>query len=237
MRWRLLKLNWSYGLGELVIVIAGVLIALAIDQWNSDRLARLEEVSIIDRLIVDLRSDLERIAFARDIVSNKLASLRRVYSRLQRSDDHTNETEELLADIVAGSIFGWEQVRTNRVTFDEMLGSGKLSLIRDIDIRVRITQYYAGIENFDYRTEERETAYPNLTYSLVLRERDFEPATNLTDEELERVLDRISDSTFLDQVVAEMNFSQFLLEIYEVWESQCLSLIEATETYRRSIAS
>ncbi len=38
MRWRLLKLDWAYAIGEFIIVIAGVLIALTIDQWNDGRL-------------------------------------------------------------------------------------------------------------------------------------------------------------------------------------------------------
>ena len=34
MKWRLLKLNWKYGIGELAIVTMGVLIALGVDEWR-----------------------------------------------------------------------------------------------------------------------------------------------------------------------------------------------------------
>ena len=57
MRWRLHRLDWPYAVGELIIVVAGVLIALAVDQWNSDRLERVEEVEIIEQLISDLNID------------------------------------------------------------------------------------------------------------------------------------------------------------------------------------
>ena len=36
MLWRKFKLDWQYALGELVIVTLGVLVALAINQWNDD---------------------------------------------------------------------------------------------------------------------------------------------------------------------------------------------------------
>ena len=62
MRWRLSKLNWSYGLGELIIVIVGVLTALSVDQWNSDRLDRLEEGRIVEQLTSDLNTDLMNLA-------------------------------------------------------------------------------------------------------------------------------------------------------------------------------
>ena len=55
MRWRLSKLDWPYAVGELIIVTAGVLIALAIDQWNSDRLDRVEE----QRILLGLKSESE----------------------------------------------------------------------------------------------------------------------------------------------------------------------------------
>ncbi len=55
MRWRLRKLDWPYAIGELIIVVAGVLIALAVDQWNSDRMARVEEGEIIEQLISSLK--------------------------------------------------------------------------------------------------------------------------------------------------------------------------------------
>ncbi len=42
MLWRKFKLEWSYAVGELLIVVAGVLVALAIDQWNDQRLERQE---------------------------------------------------------------------------------------------------------------------------------------------------------------------------------------------------
>ena len=41
MLWRKFKLDWKYAIGELFIVVAGVLLALAIDQWNERRLERL----------------------------------------------------------------------------------------------------------------------------------------------------------------------------------------------------
>ena len=50
MFWRKFKLDWPYVIGELLIVTAGVLIALAISAWNSDRLDR----DVKPRLIVAL---------------------------------------------------------------------------------------------------------------------------------------------------------------------------------------
>ena len=61
MRWRLLRLDWAYGIGELVIVVAGVMIALGFEQWNSCRLDHVEEIEIINGFLPDLLAGFPRL--------------------------------------------------------------------------------------------------------------------------------------------------------------------------------
>ena len=44
--WRKFKLDWSYAIGELFIVTIGVLVALAIGEWNNERMERAEEFEV-----------------------------------------------------------------------------------------------------------------------------------------------------------------------------------------------
>ena len=78
MIWQKLKQNWPSAIGELFVIVVGVLIALAIDQWNADRLERLEEVDAISRILVDLQTDLVDFAFRLESVSAKEQSLMRI---------------------------------------------------------------------------------------------------------------------------------------------------------------
>ena len=61
MKWRLFRLDWKYAIGELLIVTLGVLVALYVDQWNTDRLLKLEEVDYIERLLEEAKFDLDSI--------------------------------------------------------------------------------------------------------------------------------------------------------------------------------
>ena len=63
MIFRKLKIGWSGALGELLIIVAGVLIALAIDQWNDNRLDRLDEIDAVSRMLTDLETDLKDFDF------------------------------------------------------------------------------------------------------------------------------------------------------------------------------
>ncbi len=235
MRWRFSKLSWSYGIGELVIVVSGVLIALAVDQWNSDRLARLEEVEIIDRFIVDLSRDLESIEFALERISTKRAELLRVKSYLDYPQERGDDHERFLSDVAGSARYGWNQARARRTTFDDVLASGRLSFIRETGVRVNISEYYSFDESMFGRIDERETNYPSLSYGLVPRVREWELAEGLDHEEMELLVAKILESSLPDAIVGEINFTQFLEERFVSWRSFCLTLTEELESYRQTI--
>jgi hypothetical protein len=62
-------------------------VALAVDQWNGDRLDRVQEREIVDLLISDLQGDRESLSGGRDVISRKSTSLEKLYSGLERTAD------------------------------------------------------------------------------------------------------------------------------------------------------
>ena len=60
MKWRYLKLDWKYAIGELVIVTAGVLFALALGQWRQEQADHELELEYVSRLKIDLHADITR---------------------------------------------------------------------------------------------------------------------------------------------------------------------------------
>ena len=235
MRWRLLKLNWAYGIGELVIVVVGVMIALGFDQWNSDRLDRVEEVEIIDRLIADLQVDLEELSGYLNGVSRKEALLLRVASSIDSAIERPTDMVGFLQDVARAANYGWNQARARRTTFDEVLASGKFGLIRDATIRVRIADYYDRDVSRANRINERETAYPDLAFSLVPRRAVLQSVVDLSDEQLSHMVDRVLSSLSMNHVVAETNFAHFVNDRLTEFRSSCLTIIEELEGYRGTI--
>jgi len=235
MRWRLFHLNWRYGVGELAIVVAGVLIAFAVERWNSDRLDRDEEMQIIGRLTADLQVDLEQIAFGLERISYKKARLLRIHSSLEAANERPEDMRRFLTDVVESATYGWNQARARRTTFDDVVASGKFGLLRDTTVRAMISDYYDREMGAHNRIEERETEYSNLSYRLIPRDAEFELATDLSDDQIDRLVDRVYSSSLPDHVVGELNFTQFLAEQFEEWRGRCLELIDELETYQNSI--
>ncbi len=210
MHWRFLKLDWGYALGELVIVVVGVLIALATDAWNDDRLARLEEAELVARLINDLERDVDRLEYGLGLLTGKSESLDRVYATLVEGELEPSDPAAFLDDVIDGAQYGWNQVSSRRVTFDEWLGSGKFGLIRDPKLRVGIAEYYALDESVRARINERETDYPHLSYRLVPRENEFDLQPGLPVEEIQRLVAGVFASPLRDHVIAEINLARFM---------------------------
>ena len=242
MRWRFSKLNWSYGIGELFIVVAGVLIALAVDQWNSDRLDRLAEVEIVERLISDLNSDLKDLEFELRGLDRKEASLVRVRSVLTTASPPLQGRVEFLRDIVVGANFGWNQIEARRTTINELLGAGKFTLVRDTQLRVKIAEYYKSDAGYHQRIDERETNYPHVSYQLVERANegsldgdDDVVELEIINADLDQIIDDVFNSSLRSHVTAELNLARFIRTVTGRMQENCTELLDELETYRETI--
>ncbi len=242
MFWRKFKLEWSYAIGELFVVTIGVLIALAIGEWNNERLERVEEFDVLSRLISDIEVDLQEFDFRLKAISKKEESLLRVQSALSNSGPQ-NDTE-FLRDIIIGADFGWNQGLANRATFDDLLESGNLAVISDREVRKLISAYYKNYEDSHNRIEERETEYPHLSYQLVPRNLvlmkdgivdESHLASGLGDEYIDELVNAVRESTIGSYVIAEINLAHFIRGTTEGDQARAGDLIAGLKKYQTEI--
>lgn len=234
MQWRFLKLNWSYAIGELLIVTVGVLIALAISEWNNDRLERAEEVVIVERLVSDLQSDLADYQLGLEILERKEESLRRLHSVLMSADSRPSDLTQFLQDVIKSTNYGWNQHRARRTTIDELMGSGKLGLIRNAGVRAAVGEFYKFERGTHDRIEERETRYPSISYQLVPRANEYELDPSLDDDQIESLVAGVFESNLREHVIGEINFARFVRERYLELQSNCANLVTVLQAYLES---
>lgn len=235
MLWRFLQWVRTHAIGELLIVTFGVLIALAINQWNTDRLDRAEEVLIVQRVLSDLDSDAGSHREAFRILGDKENSLKRIYSVLVVPNTRPQSVPAFLGDVIAGANYGWNQAIARRITFDELLNSGRFRLIRSPELREMIAAYYSDDQVAHNRIEERETGFPTMSYQLVPRGSEFELDPTLTMSEMEQLTTRVLGASLLDHVTAELNFSRFVRAIFTDLVAERDKLDAALAAYLESI--
>ncbi len=244
MFWRRFKLDWSYAVGELFIVIVGVLVALVIDQWNDDRLEQAEEVEVLSRIISDIDLDLQAFTRRLNSIDAKEESLLRVRTALVNTGP--TDSRQLLRDIIAGADYGWNQGLSSRATFDDLLGSGRLQIISAPEIRAQLAGYYQYYEDSINRIDERETAYPGISYQLVPRsgtskdegefavwERELEQG--LSDEYRDELVKGVQESSIANHVTAEINLARFIRGVTRDLQSQAISLTNQLQEYQAGV--
>lgn len=52
----------KYAIGEIVLVVIGILIALSINTWNQNRISKIQEKKILTQLVQNLNSNLEQFS-------------------------------------------------------------------------------------------------------------------------------------------------------------------------------
>jgi hypothetical protein len=241
--WRKYKLDWSYAIGELFIVTIGVLIALAINEWNTDRLEKKEEYEVISRFISDIKEDLSEYDYRMKAIDEKEESLLRVEFVL--ANGSPQDANGFLRDIIIGANYGWNQGQSKRATFDDLLGSGRLRIISDFDVRSRIAAYYEEYKDEHNRIDARETAYPHISYQLVPRSNssrnesgvvdETSIVSDISDERLNELVNAVQGSSIGNHVVAEINLARFIRGVTKGLQIQASDLVTQLKEYQTDI--
>ncbi|MCA0133794.1 DUF6090 family protein [Winogradskyella alexanderae] len=161
----------KYAIGEILLVVMGILIALQINNWNEERKDRKREQVILKNLQIDFKTNINNVNEAYDSfmqaydASASLLEIIRSNAEIDNTeiehliDEIINKTMSL--DIITGSI-------------DEMLNTGSINLIRDTDLRKQLSNwsYYQTDTEDDiviYRDYLFDLFIPSLTNKVLLR--------------------------------------------------------------------
>lgn len=149
-----------YAIGEITLVVIGILIALQVNNWNIQRQNRIAEKQYLERLVIELENDLESITIS--IQSN--------LSRKQRGEFliKTKTNPELVVENPSYFINSIEYAGYTNApvisdhTFEEIKSSGRLSILQNELIRTELSKYYTNIRNrgqYDFIAQDVQLKY------------------------------------------------------------------------------
>jgi len=165
MRWRYLKLDLPYLLGELAIVVVGVIIALAANGAYEDWKERRVEANYLQRIGAELESGAVQLGRRESRNSqSRAAGLMLIRLLEPSSPDEADVVENFLFAATTG---GTAADSSHDTTFRELVSTGNLNIISDPDLRVEITEYYRQLDNFITIESERSDELLVLFTSLT----------------------------------------------------------------------
>ena len=103
-----LELNLRRSVAEVLIIVLGILIALGVDSWNSNRIDRNVETEYLSRLAEDAARNAQLAADIIEALKRKRALLDQLAETVMETQklDRSDATGTILA-IGAGTDLGW----------------------------------------------------------------------------------------------------------------------------------
>jgi len=206
-------------LGELVIVVVGVLIALGVGNWNAGRKELDQESKYLSGILLDLRSDSAAFTYRMSTAARGLEVADRLME-LRRDPESTAAPDSLAIWFFRAAFIDNFQVLDH--TYREILGAGGLGLIRNEGLRRQVADYYRGIESAEFFTEyykgEESDYWDVLAARLAVDDFEAISRSELGPGRLSptRLLDRLrSDDEIANAILMNRHWSQLRSEITE----------------------
>jgi len=151
------KINWRQALAEVTLIVAGVLIALAVDSWWEDKREREAEISYLEALKRDF-----------------LTSRESLESSIKEHQDIINVGDEILKLINAGlsdessgeffsqfdNLYQFRTWAPDTGTYDDIINSGRLLYIQNTQLRKELSGFRTTVARIQkYEILQTETFY------------------------------------------------------------------------------
>jgi hypothetical protein len=142
----------KYGIGEIFLVVIGILIALQINTWNENRKLDQQEKSYLNRLIQENKSDV--LTFAAEIErleknNEKIANFSNAFKDSDSSDSLlVHSASEFM---IYGSLY--PGFNPSISTYEDLSSTGNLGIIKDTGLRDKIVSHYQSYQavEWDYK--------------------------------------------------------------------------------------
>lgn len=219
----------AYAIGEILLVVIGILIALELGDLKQERTERHLEKEYLERLVIDLENDLSITEFIERTLVSKEENLIKVRSYIE--DPSIVLGDSVMLTLKRSYILGAELPNARLTgTFQELISTGNLRLIRNKDLRNNIVNFYSAWEHNNNRIREFQTEYITLLLQIVDRFNFFESEPFYKEKPLKEVLIQLQiENEFHRYYIEEINYMEFTKRIIERNKSLVKSTIDSIQ--------
>jgi len=171
----------KYAIGEIVLVVIGILIALSVAEWNNSRHDNKTEIRLLKELHKGISEDLKTINTDLEIVNTCIADLIELDSLLKVDTPIANEYHYKLF----GNVYGLRYLNLNKALYEDLKATG-LGIIKDEKTRSQIIKvfednypYLAGFKQIELLVNQVNrpyylTNFVELKFKKYAKPKDFQ---------------------------------------------------------------
>ncbi|WP_242015607.1 DUF6090 family protein [Robertkochia marina] len=228
-----LKNYLLYALGELVLVVAGILIALAINNSREEQiLMQKEEVYLLG---LQNEFEISKIKLE-ELVRVNRSNYEKATLILKHASDTVNSLDEITFSNLLNDAFSRDiSFNPNTSLIQEMISSGSLKDLSDNELRIQLTNWLATLEDIAGQERDQEIRRQEV---MKLFETDKASVRTITDQTgvtqsiigLDALEENYSNLPLLDDRSFENNLLMFILSARSTETNHYLPLIADLDT-------
>lgn len=156
IRQRLLSDNkfskyFLYAIGEIILVVIGILIALQINTWNSARINQKKEINYLQEIRLNLVSDTLKI---KDVIAFNILKEKAIIDCIEELANPNAAMNRVRAIGQRMNILGsYEIFKPNNLGFQNLMSAQQLDLISNDSLRKMLLDFYSF--DFSDNTQQR----------------------------------------------------------------------------------
>jgi hypothetical protein len=153
---------FKYAIGEIVLVVIGILIALSINNWNEERKERIEEQKILILLKDEFKSNLVQIESKINLRDYIMEQSSKVidYIDEERFDVNLDTLIQTISPIVLAPTFD--------PVDNELLSSEGLKLIQNETLKQYLSNWKTSVSDLNEQENEWVLMYNNITVPFLI---------------------------------------------------------------------
>lgn len=158
----------KYAIGEIILVVIGILIALQINNWNSEKTQNKNITSYALNLIDDLNGDIRQTELRIKRINKNITYIDSTAAYVR---NHTiGDIKNIDALYEFNLFYGYRPFNWFTATIEEIKNSGSLKLIKNDSLRRKIINYYSFTAHLDedFKSDEELANQLSLAQSQVL---------------------------------------------------------------------
>lgn len=153
---------FKYAIGEIVLVVIGILIALQINNWNEEKKNRIIEADYYCRILDDFESNEKLIDETSALISNKIKLSKELISELNKTPNDRSIILNKHVVAIRQDVFV-----PSTIAFEDLTSSGQLKLLTDLKLKNRLIQHTTFLNNILNLLQENRNV-------IINRMSDFE---------------------------------------------------------------
>jgi len=221
----------KYAIGEIVLVVIGILIALSINNWNDIRKGRDRELHYLKNIKTDLQLNITELNKFLDTRNQLIASAKTIIEHFEgKPITSYAEFNELCIPIYA-----WKKFYQSNNTFQELVNSGNLALINNDSIKntlLNIELQYKKLKSeedhyrYDMETAIYEPLYENMDVHTLVNNFGYRASNGQAGKNTALTKEMFEE--FIKTIKVKNGFAFTIIE-YEIMNGQMREMITMSE--------